>query len=104
VPRDRARSDAPGTIMMDEKTKAILLKCARTYFTLKNWPKASAEYESLLVEFPNDPFILEPLAIAHMNLGDVDKAHALAQRAMDAFKAKGQPEKAEKVAAHFHLA
>jgi len=90
--------------MMDEKTKGILLKCARTYFMLKNWAKAATEYEGLAAEFPNDPFILEPLAIAQMNLGQPDKAHQLAQRAIDAFNAKGQPDKAEKVAAHFHLA
>jgi hypothetical protein len=86
---------------MDEKTKGILLRCARTYVMLKNWPKALAEYEGLEAEFPDDPFVLEPLALIHQNLGHAPTALVYARKAMAVFNATGHPEKAEKLAQHF---
>jgi Flp pilus assembly protein TadD len=88
---------------MDEKTKGILLKCARTYFTLKNWSKARREYEPLAAANPDDPFVLEPLALIYQHQGETDLARAMALRTIQAFKAQGHPERAEKVATHFSI-
>jgi hypothetical protein len=88
---------------MDEKTKGILLRCARTYVMLKNWPKALVEYENLEAAFPNDPFILEPLALIHQSLGRQAAALVFARRAIASFKASGHADKAEKLEQHFFL-
>lgn len=54
---------------MDEKTKFILIICARVYFTTKNWEKAIKEYNSLMAEFQDDPNIIEPLAKSYYEAG-----------------------------------
>lgn len=85
---------------MDERTKGILLRCARSYFTLKAWDKAIREYENLVGEFPEDPFILEPLSICYKNQGQLDKARDYLAKAIFAYTAKGHPEKGEKLKPH----
>jgi tetratricopeptide (TPR) repeat protein len=84
---------------MDERTKGILIRCARSYFTVKAWDKAIREYENLVEEFPDDPFILEPLSICFKNMGKFDKAKDYLARAIHAYSAKGHPEKRRKAQA-----
>jgi tetratricopeptide (TPR) repeat protein len=86
---------------IDEKAKGILLRCARSYFSVKAWEKAIKEYEGLVKEFPEDPFILEPLSICYVKMGQSEAAKEFLVRAIHAYNAKGHPEKAEKLKPHF---
>ena len=86
---------------MDEKSKGVLLRCARSYFSVKAWDKAIREYEGLVRDFPDDPFILEPLSISYLKVGRNQDAKNFLVRAIHAYNAKGHPEKADKLRPHF---
>ncbi len=84
---------------MDEKTKSVLLRCARVYISTKNWEKAVHEYEPLYREFPEDPFIIEPFAKANYEIGNRLLAKDLYEKVMRIYGAKGDQVKAERVKA-----
>jgi tetratricopeptide (TPR) repeat protein len=84
---------------VDEKTKSILLKCARVYISTKNWPKAVAEYEPIYSDFPDDPYVAEPLAKAYYETGNRVKAKELYEKALVLQIAKGDAAKAERIKA-----
>jgi len=85
---------------MDERTKSILLKCARTYFMVKNWEKALNEYRNLVREFPDDPFIVEPLSMCLKHMGRLKEAQEQLTQVVSLYERRGHPEKAEKIKVH----
>ena len=82
---------------MDDKTKGVLLRCARVYISTKNWEKAVHEYEPLYREFPEDPLILEPFARANYELGNKLLAKDLYEKVMRIYNDKGDALKAERI-------
>jgi hypothetical protein len=84
---------------LDDKTKGVLLRCARIYTSTKNWDRAVAEYEPLYREFPEDPLIIEPLAKANFEKGNKLLAKDLYEKAMRIYGAQGDQLKAERVKA-----
>lgn len=84
---------------MDDKTKGVLLRCARVYISTKNWSRAVAEYEPLYREFPDDPLIIEPFAKANFELGNKLLAKDLYEKVMRIYGEKGEQVKAERVKA-----
>lgn len=82
---------------MDEKTKFILIICARVYFTTKNWEKAIKEYNSLMAEFQDDPNIIEPIAKSYYEAGGKEKSKELYEKVREIYKTKGELEKAQRV-------
>jgi outer membrane protein assembly factor BamD (BamD/ComL family) len=84
---------------LDEKTKTVLLRCARVYISTKNWEKAATEYETLYRDFPDDPLIVEPLAKANYEKGNKMLAKDLYEKAMRIYGAKGDQAKAERIKA-----
>lgn len=74
---------------MNDKTKLVLIRCARVYLSTKNWDKAVAEYETLHADFPDDPYIIEPLAKAYYEKGDKYKARSLYEKVVAIFASKG---------------
>ena len=82
---------------MDDKTKFVLLKCARVYVSTRNWPKVLAEYGALFNEFPEDPFIVEPFARANYETGEKYKAKMLYEKLKSIYESKGEAEKAARV-------
>jgi DNA-binding SARP family transcriptional activator len=86
-----------GKTNLDEKTKLILVRCARVYFTTKNWEKAIKEYSSLMTEFPDDPNIIEPLAKSYYEAGNKEKAKELYEKVKSIYESKAELEKAQRV-------
>lgn len=84
---------------MDDKTKSILLRCAKVYISTKNWPRAMAEYEPLYMEFSGDPLIIEPFARANFELGNKILAKDLYEKIMSIYGEKGDQIKVERVKA-----
>ncbi|MBN1114997.1 MAG: hypothetical protein JXA66_06615 [Oligoflexia bacterium] len=84
---------------MDEKTKGVLLRCARVYISTKNWEKAVREYEPLYREFPEDPLIIEPFAKANFELGNKLLSKDLYEKVMRIYNDKGDPVKSARVKA-----
>ncbi|MCE5300599.1 MAG: tetratricopeptide repeat protein [Spirochaetia bacterium] len=84
---------------MDDKTKAVLLRCARVYISTKNWQKALVEYRSLYADFPDDPLITEPLARCYLETGNLFKAREMYDRVAAEYTAKGDTIKADRVKA-----
>ncbi len=82
---------------MDDKTKLVLVRCARVYTSTKNWVKAISEYENLRKEFPEDPYIVEPLAKSYYEIGDKMKAKELYEHVKQIYINKGEEQKAERV-------
>ncbi|MBN2755099.1 MAG: tetratricopeptide repeat protein [Candidatus Goldbacteria bacterium] len=74
---------------MNEKTKLVLIRCARVYLATKNWDKAVSEYEVLYADFPDDPYIIEPLAKAYYEKGDRFKSKNLYEKVVAIFASKG---------------
>lgn len=84
---------------MDEKTKGVLLRCARVYISTKNWEKAVREYEPLYREFPEDPLIIEPFGKANFELGNKLLAKDLYEKVMRIYGSRGEQLKAERIKA-----
>jgi tetratricopeptide (TPR) repeat protein len=79
---------------MDDKEKSILIKCARTYVSIKKWDKAIEEYEKLRFEAPDDPNIIEQLAICYFNTGKIPSYRLMINKAIDIYISKENFEKA----------
>lgn len=82
---------------MDDKTKSVLLRCARVYISTKNWEKALAEYKVLYADFPDDPFIAEPYAKANYETGNKFAAKELYEKVLRIYADKGDTVKAERI-------
>ena len=82
---------------MDEKSKGILLRCARIYFHTKNWPKAISEYENIAASFPDDPHLQEQLSLCYHGNGEKAKAHIHLDRALKLEEAAGRVDKFERL-------
>ncbi len=82
---------------MDEKSKGILLRCARIYFHTKNWPKALAEYANIAKECPEDPHLLEQMALCQANMNDKPGAKIKLTRAAEIEEAQGHAEKSQRL-------
>jgi len=84
---------------MNDKTKLVLIRCARVYLTTKNWDKAISEYETLYADFQDDPYIIEPLAKAYFEKGDRFKSKNLYEKVVAIFASKGDEIKVLRVKA-----
>src|SRR5258708_21515706 len=75
--------------VMDEDMKNTCLRCAKSYMQMREWKKASAEYDALLECFPEDAHILESAALCYQYLGESQKALAFLEKAFRIFEAMG---------------
>ncbi len=75
----------------------MLLKCARVYISIKSWDKALAEYKVLYADFPDDPYIAEPLAKSYYETGNKFAAKELYEKVMKIYAGKGDTVKAERI-------
>jgi len=63
--------------------KAALMSSARTFFILKKWDKAAAEFERISQEFGTDGLLQEQLSICYKNMGYTKKHKECLLRAID---------------------
>ena len=82
---------------MDDKTKSVLLRCARVYISTKSWEKALAEYKVLYADFPDDPFIVEPLAKSYYETGNKFASKELYEKVLKIYTDKGDTVKADRI-------
>jgi tetratricopeptide (TPR) repeat protein len=82
---------------LDDKTKSVLLRCARVYISTKSWDKALSEYRVLYADFPDDPLIVEPLARANYETGNKFAAKELYEKALRIYADKGDAVKADRI-------
>lgn len=83
---------------MDDKTKLVAMRCARVYFSTKAWKKAIAEYEILFQNFPDDPFVVEPLAKCYYEDGQMYRAKDLYEKVKVLYEKKGDAVKTARLA------
>jgi tetratricopeptide (TPR) repeat protein len=84
---------------VDDKTKLVAMRCARVYYSTKAWKKAIAEYEMLYQNFPDDPFVVEPLAKCYYEDGQKDRAKDLYEKVKVLYEKKGDAIKTARLAA-----
>jgi tetratricopeptide (TPR) repeat protein len=82
---------------MDDKTKLVAMRCARVYFSTKAWKKAIGEYEILYRDFPDDPFVVEPLAKCYYEDGQMYRAKDLYEKVRELYAKKGDTAKTERL-------